>query len=87
MQCPHSLKTALLCLILAWSASSTPPPRPELPAPARRACLPVFDCNGNGIEDSIDIATGASTDLDMNGVPDECDKPLSALQSVRGCGY
>ena len=31
------------------------------------------DCNGNGIEDSIDIAEGKSSDCNSNGVPDECD--------------
>ncbi|MCP3914504.1 MAG: hypothetical protein GY711_02980 [bacterium] len=31
------------------------------------------DCNDNGIEDSVDIATGASSDNNMNGVPDECE--------------
>ena len=31
------------------------------------------DCNGNGIEDSIDIAEGKSSDCNGNGVPDECD--------------
>ena len=31
------------------------------------------DCNGNGIEDSIDIAEGKSSDCNNNGVPDECD--------------
>ncbi len=30
------------------------------------------DCNRNGIEDDIDIATGTSPDVDANGIPDEC---------------
>jgi len=34
---------------------------------------PWFDCNHNGIEDSIDIATGGSSDVDDNGIPDECE--------------
>jgi hypothetical protein len=34
---------------------------------------PIFDCNGNGMEDAIDIALGASTDGNMNGIPDECE--------------
>lgn len=45
-----------------------------------RACAPSgtptvaagLDCNGNGIEDAIDIANGTSSDLDGDGVPDEC---------------
>lgn len=31
------------------------------------------DCNGNGIGDDMDIATGTSMDCNTNGVPDECD--------------
>ncbi len=30
------------------------------------------DCNGNGIDDAIDISSGTSQDCDGNGVPDEC---------------
>ena len=32
----------------------------------------VDDCNDNGIGDDQDISAGTSTDLDSNGVPDEC---------------
>jgi hypothetical protein len=35
---------------------------------------PCFDCNNNGIEDAVDISTGASTDVNGDGVPDECEK-------------
>jgi hypothetical protein len=31
------------------------------------------DCNGNGVPDCQDLATGASPDCNGNGVPDECD--------------
>jgi hypothetical protein len=30
------------------------------------------DCNGNGLEDAFDIASGNSADCDLDGVPDEC---------------
>ncbi len=30
------------------------------------------DCNGNGVADSSDIATGSSADVDLDGRPDEC---------------
>jgi len=33
------------------------------------------DCNGNGIDDVIDIATGTSLDADGDGTPDECESP------------
>ncbi len=36
------------------------------------------DCNGNGLPDPNDIASGLSADCDGNGVPDECD--IAALQ-------
>ena len=31
-----------------------------------------YDCNNNGVEDAVDIATGASDDKNMDGIPDEC---------------
>ncbi|MCH8153415.1 MAG: hypothetical protein IH830_13710 [Planctomycetes bacterium] len=31
------------------------------------------DCNGNGIDDALDIAHGDSSDLNANGIPDECE--------------
>ena len=43
------------------------------PSPAAAGQTPVFDCNENGIEDSVDIALGASSDQNHNGVPDECE--------------
>jgi hypothetical protein len=35
---------------------------------------PMIDCNGNGIEDAIDVAFGSSGDVNDNGVPDECER-------------
>ncbi len=37
------------------------------------AAMPVLDCNGNGIDDSIDVDTGGSLDLNANGIPDQCE--------------
>lgn len=31
------------------------------------------DCNGNGVDDTVDIAMGTSNDFNGNGVPDECE--------------
>lgn len=31
------------------------------------------DCNGNGVNDALDIAQGTSSDCDANGVPDDCE--------------
>ncbi len=33
----------------------------------------ALDCNGNGIPDSCDIASGNSRDMNHNGKPDECE--------------
>ena len=33
----------------------------------------ALDCNGNGIPDSCDIASGNSRDMNANGKPDECE--------------
>jgi len=35
----------------------------------------LTDCNGNGIDDSADIAQGTSGDCNGNVVPDECEDP------------
>jgi hypothetical protein len=34
---------------------------------------PIVDCNGNGIADEIDLATGVESDCNVNAVPDSCD--------------
>lgn len=34
-----------------------------------------YDCNGNGVDDSLDVALGTSADLDRSGIPDECEFP------------
>ncbi|MEO1278459.1 MAG: NHL repeat-containing protein, partial [Planctomycetota bacterium] len=39
-------------------------------------CVPgwlPFDCNGNGIDDTLDIDAGVSSDANANGIPDECE--------------
>ncbi len=48
-----------------------------------RAAGIMRDCNGNGIEDSTDIASGFSNDCNGNGRPDECDVPCYA----RDCNF
>ncbi|MCX6829303.1 MAG: M12 family metallo-peptidase [candidate division Zixibacteria bacterium] len=35
------------------------------------ACMP-YDCNGNNIDDAIDISLGESLDINSDGIPDEC---------------
>lgn len=36
----------------------------------------VRDCDGNGVEDTIDILLGTYPDANLNGVPDPCDPPI-----------
>lgn len=42
------------------------------------------DCNGNGIDDSVDVLTGTSPDVDMDGIPDECTAPPCPIPFIRG---
>ena len=50
---------------------------------------PFADCNQNGVDDVCDIATGASSDIDDSGVPDECEcagiNYCTAKQNSLGC--
>lgn len=47
-----------------------------------RVDLPYFDCNSNGVEDAVDVATGSSNDVNKNGIPDECE---SLTVGTPGC--
>ena len=33
----------------------------------------ITDCNGNGIDDAIDISSGSESDIDGDGKPDSCE--------------
>lgn len=51
--------------------------------------LPGWDCNENGIDDELDLASGLSQDTDSNGILDECEANAwtnqgSALAGVNG---
>ncbi len=45
-----------------------------------------FDCNGNGIDDPLDITSGAATDCNSNGRPDSCDLAFGLSQDSDGDG-
>ncbi len=51
--------------------------------PASSFDLP-HDCNANVVGDACDIASGASTDLDGNGYPDECCVPVDSPLAQSG---
>ncbi len=38
-----------------------------------KATAPTYDCNGNNIVDSCEIANGTAADVDGTGIPDECE--------------
>ena len=49
---------------------------------------PLFDCNGNGVEDVVDVATLFDTDCNGNLQPDSCESPVSYCTpgtSASGC--
>ena len=49
----------------------------------------ALDCNGNGIPDSCDIASGNSRDVNANGIPDECEAPatLTLTNNAGACNH
>jgi len=54
--------------IIAWAQAIQP-----FPAQVYQAALWPPDCNHNGVPDAEDIASGTSTDLNQDGIPDECE--------------
>ena len=46
----------------------------------------AIDCNGNGVIDSCDIASGAATDCNSNGIPDSCDIASGVETDLNGNG-
>lgn len=44
------------------------------------------DCNGNGVDDAVDISGGDSGDCNGNGIPDECDIAAGVLADANGNG-
>lgn len=69
-----SLRIPIALLALLTCASSS------RPAQAPEASL--YDCNGNGIEDAVDIAYGSSADANKNGIPDECERTGTLHQGL-----
>jgi hypothetical protein len=65
-----ALATVVLAVATLCSAHTGAPVATQMPRQAPAAV--ALDCNGNGIEDALDIAGGYSADHDCDGVPDEC---------------
>lgn len=51
-----------------------------------RASGRLIDCNGNGVDDALDIASGFSLDLNANCRPDECEVRLYVDAAAPGEG-
>ncbi|UCE61514.1 MAG: S8 family serine peptidase [Phycisphaerales bacterium] len=49
------------------------------------AVAALGDCNANGIDDAVDIATGASEDCTGNGTPDECEPDCNDNSIADSC--
>lgn len=74
---------SILTLLLASPSGPCGPTevRSEALPATHGGVLPTEDCNGNGIDDAVDIALGDSADSDLDGIPDECQ---GARPEVRG---
>jgi len=65
---PLILRTAACVVVVTQGFAQQ-----RLPGQSNRVPLPYIDCNGNGVLDRTDIASGLSQDCDGNQVPDECE--------------
>ncbi|MFQ5414199.1 MAG: hypothetical protein ACE5E6_07045, partial [Phycisphaerae bacterium] len=45
-----------------------------------------YDCNGNALPDTDDLAAGTSADCNENDIPDECEIDAGALDDLNGNG-
>jgi len=43
------------------------------------------DCNGNGVDDALDVASGTSFDCNFNGIPDECELDSNGDGILNAC--
>jgi T5SS/PEP-CTERM-associated repeat protein len=53
------------------------PPVVDMGAFERQQVVDACDCNGNGVLDSEDVASGTSDDFNGNMIPDECEVPFA----------
>jgi subtilisin family serine protease len=48
--------------------------------------IAASDCNGNGLYDPTEIAQGSSLDVNVNGIPDECETVVYCTPKVNSLG-
>ncbi len=77
---------AVTVMHAAYRADSYPPSYESAFIGFRVAAINDQDCNGNGVLDAWDIASGTSDDGNTNGVPDECEPRISTGRSCRTHG-
>lgn len=76
----YHMRSDLLGADLAWAATFNGE------QDAYHLRIGPSDCNGNGIDDALDISGGASGDCNNNGIPDECDIAAGVLEDANGNG-
>jgi hypothetical protein len=90
------VRVAVLAFVAVFAAF-LPPPAPtgadvgspgfadELPGDVldHMRTIPLKDCNGNGIPDSVDIQRGYASDINKNGRIDECDPDKAVARRAR----
>ncbi len=69
-----------------WQAPANDTPGQPNNGQTFNGCGGITDCNGNGVDDAEDIATGTSQDCNGNAVPDECDIASGTSQDTNGNG-
>jgi len=46
---------------------------------------PIIDCNGNGVDDAVEINSGSAADCNANGIPDACEPDSDGDGQIDAC--
>ncbi len=76
----YHMRSDLLGTDLAWAATF------NAEQDVYHLRLGPSDCNGNGIDDAVDIADGAEGDCNANSIPDSCDIAAGVLLDANNNG-
>lgn len=72
--------------VMFWTVDLTVTNVWGLSTTVSRVLLPEGDCNLNGQDDALDVASGFAEDCNGNGVPDSCDIALGTSADIDGNG-